>query len=181
MRSGGVFDVEGGVVESVDDLALGCGEIGSVLRGGGEQAGGGEADGELVAGAGVIRAGEKGRVGRNAGVGGKVEIAFAVLGGFGKFFDQAGGGVDGGPVDAGVVGDGQAAENVFRVLQDGGEEIGLGVAVVAGEISGADGEADVVLVGEAVEILEEADGFVGGKTLGVFGEGLRDDAEVSTV
>src|SRR5579863_4225960 len=102
-----VFDVKGGVVEGVHNLALGCGKIRSILRSGGEQAGGGEADGELVAGTGVIRAGEKWRVRGNAGVGGKVEIAFAVIGGFGEFLDQAGGGVDGGPVDPGVVGDGQ--------------------------------------------------------------------------
>ncbi len=106
-----------------------------------------------------------------------MEIAFAVGGGFGKFFNDAGGGVDGGPADAGVVGNREATENEFCVLQDGREEIGLGVAVSAGEVGGADGKAHVILVGEAVEIFEEADGVVGGKALGVFGEGLRDDAE----
>src|SRR5258708_19294407 len=104
-----------------------------------------------------------------------MEIAFAVGGGFGKFFNDAGGGVDGGPVDAGVVGNREAAENVFRILQDAGEEIGLGVAVSAGEVGGADGKAHVILVGKAVEIFEEANGVVGGKALGVFGEGFASD------
>ena len=125
----------------------------------------------------MVRAGEKGRVGRDAGVGGEMEIALAVVGGLGKFLDDASSGVDGGPVDAGIAGHREVAENKFCVLQDRGEEIGLGVAVVAGEISGANGKADVILVGEAVEILEEAEGVVGGEALGVFGEGLRDDAK----
>src|SRR5208337_1743799 len=129
-----VFHIEAGVEEGVDDLAACAGEIGSILRGGGgDESGGGHADGELVAVAGVIRGGEEGRIGRDAGVGGEVEIAFAVIGGFGQFFDNAGGGVYRGPVDAGVVGDGNAAEDEFCVLQDGGEQVGLGVAVVAGD------------------------------------------------
>src|SRR4029077_4244690 len=98
----GVFDIEGGVVEGIDNLPFGGGEVGSILRGVVEEAGGGQADRKLVAGAGVVSAGEKGRIGRDAGIGCEVKIAFAVIGGFGEFFDQAGGGVDGGPVDAGI-------------------------------------------------------------------------------
>src|ERR1700741_1324669 len=163
--------------EQIDQTAPGGGEIGGILESGGDGAGRLEADGKLMAGAGEISSGEEGSVRRNIGESREMKITFAVGRGVRKFFDNAGGGLNGGPVHAGIIGDINGAVECFRVLEDVREEIGLGIAIVVGKISRTNGDDDVFLLSEAIEILEELDGLLARKAFGVFGERLSGDAQ----
>ena len=113
----------------------------------------------------------------DTGESGEAKISFAVGRGVREGFDYAGCGLDGGPVHHGIIGDIDRSEERFGVLEDFREEIGLSVAVGTGKISRADGDDDVFLLSESVEVLEEPDGLFAGKALGVFGEGLSGDAQ----
>ena len=127
--------------------------------------------------AGVIGRGEERRVRRDTGNSGEAEIAIATRRGVREFLDDASGRFDGGPVDVVVLGDKNGAVDGLGVPDDFREQIGLRVAVLAGEICRANGKNDVVLLGEAVEVFEELHSFIARKRNRVIGKGLRGDAQ----
>src|SRR5208337_2541441 len=175
--AGEFLDIEGLLNEEVEQAAPGRGNIRSILKGRGDGVGRFQTDGELVAGASVIGRGKERRVGGNAGDGGEAEIAFATRRGVREFLDDAGSGFDGGPIDVVVLGHEDGAVDGFGVLQNFREEIGLRVAVLACQVGRANGKNDVVLLGKAVEILEELQCLIAGKRFGVLRKGLRGDAQ----
>src|ERR1700676_388016 len=124
---------------------------------------------------GVIGAGEEWRERRDERDGGEFEIALAVLGGR-QFLHDASGSAYGGPAHAVFIGYHQAGVDGLCVFQDLDEEIGLRFWVGGVEHSGADGGCEFLLNGERVVVFEKGESLFGGEAFGVFGEGLRGDA-----
>ena len=93
-----------------------------------------------------------------------------------EFLDGACGSADGAPADAVLSGDDDAAANVFGVGENIGEKIGLRLGVIGVKHGGADSRREFFLFGEGVEILKKSDGLLRREALGVFGEGLRGNA-----
>ena len=91
--------------------------------------------------------------------------------------DDAGGGADGAPADAVIGGDDEAGVDGFCAGKNFGEDVGLRFGVVGVEHGGADVGDELLLGGEVFVIAEEFDGLFGGEAFGVFGEGLRGDAD----
>src|SRR5689334_22075423 len=91
--------------------------VGRVAECFGDDIGGFEADGELVAEAGDIGGVEKRRKTRNVGAGSEIEVALTVVGVF-KFLYGACSGADGSPANTVFPGDDNAAADVFCVREN---------------------------------------------------------------
>src|SRR5208283_395746 len=153
------------------------GEIAGALKGSSDGIGGFQANGELMAGAGVISGRKKRRIRRDVRNRGKTEIAFAVRRVVRERLDDACRGFHGRPIHALMVGHNHGAVERLRVFQDVGKKIGLRAPLLAGKVSGADRNHQMFLLRDAVEVLEELQSLGARNPLGVFGKWLRDDAQ----